>query len=276
MTEEKKIDRNSMLYWFPKTEPLPIPQPRTIIVELENVCELNPMLDDDFECLEPYQDQIDKATESLGFPLFLRTDQSSGKHGWKDTCYVKNREKLERNMAGVIEENAMAGILGLPYKALVFRQYIPMHSKFKAFYGMMPVSSERRYFVKDGEIVCRHPYWPPEAIEKTFDAPRGWKHLLAQMNKQSAPERATLGVHARDIAEVMDGAWSVDFCKSFQGRWYFIDMAVAEDSWHWPECPHNIFNPEKKPEEDATAEDDQPILERMEKSMGADYEGDEP
>lgn len=47
---------------------------------------------------------------------------------------------------------------------------------------------------------------------------------------------------ASRAGKAVGGAWSVDILETTRGypnRWYVTDMAVAEDSWHWPECPNS-------------------------------------
>lgn len=232
---------SSMLYWYPKVKDLPIMQPNTEMVLIDKKfnwidwLEGNKKLRRNFT--DRYMPEIINVARNIGYPLFLRGDHASGKHEWMNTCYVEKEEDIFCHIARVVEFNLCADIIGLPINALVFREYIKMDSRFTAF-REMPVNSERRYFVKDGEVLCRHSYWVKEAIEQgyhTISLPKNWKTLLNKMNKESLGEVMLLTNYARLISSKIDGYWSVDFCKGKDDYWYFIDMALGKESWH-PEC----------------------------------------
>jgi hypothetical protein len=147
---------DSMLFWYPKIKILDIPQPKTEIYEipkniLENLCEEN------MQNLD--MNAVKEVANRIGYPLFLRTDLASGKFFWKRSCFVEKEEDLKQHIFEVISFNQCADICGLPFEALVFREYIPMKNLFTAFYGEMPVNPEIRFFVKDGEVKCWHWYW---------------------------------------------------------------------------------------------------------------------
>ncbi len=229
-----------MLYWWPLVSLTDVPRPKTIIVWTG----IHPLMDmlDGKELPDYLKDFIILGTEKLGYPLFLRTDLASGKHGWKNTCYVQSGEMLFRNICGVVEENDMAGILGLNYQAIVMREFIPLENNFTAFWGQMPVAKERRYFIKDGKVECHHPYWQEEAIAvldgseeeliKVYNLPNNWRSLLEDLNHETEEEIALLTGYAEQLGRYLSGYWSVDFAKGQDGIWYFIDAALGEQSWH--------------------------------------------
>jgi hypothetical protein len=230
----------SMLYWYPIIKDLPIPQPKTMFVLLSEK-ELKHLYNE--EILETVTDKIKVVCKTMFYPCFLRTDLASGKHHWKDSCFVDDEAKIQKHVFEVVESNLMADITGLDFKAFAVREYIPMDSKFTAFYGDMPVNPERRYFVKDGTVVCHHPYWVEEAIEesKTPSAPN-WRELSKEMNIETESEISLLTNYALMVTGKLSGAWSVDFCKAKDGRWILIDLAVANRSWHPQNCPHLVKN----------------------------------
>ena len=240
------MDLNSMLYWHPLIVGLDIPQPLTEIVELDlSDEELERIVDGDISLLEPYRNELNSAAHRIGFPLFLRTDHTSGKHSWETTCYYEKGGGFSLHIRELIECSMSAGFLGLPVNAIVIREYIPMLSRFTAFSGNMPVNPERRYFIKDGEIQCRHRYWIEEAIAEwdmtctIYGMPsliENWRTLLAEMNEESDDEVELLSGYARQVAGAVEGYWSVDFCKARDGRWILIDMATGERSWHDESC----------------------------------------
>lgn len=248
------IERSSsLLYWYPLLEVLPISMPKTEIVKIP-YGNLMGLIDGE-DSLKEYADEIDEAADKIGYPLFLRTDLCSGKHRWEKTCFVASKEVLYENIFGVVEANASADILGLPCKALIFREFLDLDWRFKAFHGRMPVARERRYFIRDGEIICRHPYWIEDAIADWYDhavdfaerfdgpkekllgdTPKNWKDLLKEINYQSDDEIEVLDMYAHRVASVLDGSWSVDFAYTKNHLWFLIDMALAHVSYH-PPCP---------------------------------------
>ena len=71
---------------------------------------------------------------SLASLFFSEPISQSGKHGWKNTCFIPDASKLERNMFGVIEENEMgACCFGPDYNALVFSEFLELDTPFVAF-----------------------------------------------------------------------------------------------------------------------------------------------
>lgn len=219
-----------MVYWYEKIKDLEIPQPETIILELSE--------DIRAEFYERFPKalltKIKPIANKIGYPLFVRTDLSSIKHSWEKTCYIENEAKLKQNIFNLIIDNICINFLGLPYEALVFRRYIPLEAGFKAFWGNMPVAKERRYFLKDGKVQCFHPYWPEDAILNPNVA--NWKEILRKQNKETKSEIKLLSNYALMVGDVLDGYWSIDFAYGQDKKWYLIDMATGEDSYHWIEC----------------------------------------
>jgi len=229
----EEMKKSSMLFWYPKIMGLDIPQPKTEIVKINN--DIINVCDGDFSSLEPYMKEINEKCKIIKYPLFMRTDHLSGKHQWKNTCFVENKENLKGNISRLVEDSFIADIVGLPVYALVFREYILMKELFTAFYGDMPVNPEIRFFVKDGEILCKHWYWCNEAIvNPSVD---NWKKLMdKEKDEITEKEKQLLKGHALKVAEQFEGYWSVDFCKAKDGTWYLIDCAVGSASWHPKDC----------------------------------------
>ncbi len=253
--------RTSMLTWWPPTKDLGIPVPDTEIIEVEPV-EAEGLLygcathEPDAGCwddapgakkadcvplLNPYREAIEQAGERLGYPLFVRTDLTSGKHSWRDTCFVPDPLTVMRHVWAVVESHALISFPPRPgqdmrVQGIVLREFLTLDAPFKTFNGM-PVARERRYFVDAGEVACYHPYWQdPTNIASGFpygeEEPDRWREQLAALNVEPAAEVELLSAYARKVAQALPGAWSVDFALSEDGKWYLIDMAVAEDSWH--------------------------------------------
>ncbi len=232
----KLTKESSMLNWYPKVKDLDIPQPKTLILQLsqDDIASVYGLLERK-PLPEPLKDLIHEGAGKIGYPLFLRSDQGSGKHWWEDTCFVAIKRNLIRNLTKLVEWHESVSLIGLPCWALVFREYIDMDSKFKAFNGM-PISPERRYFIKGGVFVKKTPYWPVDSIQFRKDRPQDehgedWEALLQEMNKETPEEIALLTKYAEMVGDVLDEYWSIDFCKGLNGKWYLIDMARGEVSW---------------------------------------------
>lgn len=128
-----------------------------------------------------------------------------------------------------------------------------------------PIAREWRFFAKStGEVVCWHPYWTPGAFGpeqhpwgvrlnakqqmEAIPGPPGWEAALDDLETPlSTADFTVLQNYARTAAEACsDGdAWSIDFAKDRNGKWYLIDMAIAAQSHHRPGCEKNEFNRER-------------------------------
>jgi hypothetical protein len=227
-----------MLYWYPKIQGVDIPQPRTEIMSLEHLPQKvwydfleHGKVPFDFE-------QLKRICRAVGYPLFLRTDQASGKHHWKKSCFVESEKKLLPNLRNIVDLNLAADIIGLSIQAIVVRKYIPMAELFTAFYGDMPVNPEIRCFIKNGSVQCWHWYWIEDAIVNP--SVENWRELLdkTQRTIRTTDLESNVLHYAQIVANIFrnDGYWSVDFCKTKTGPWMLIDMAEGERSWHPENC----------------------------------------
>jgi hypothetical protein len=222
MNQSGGYTQNSMLYWYERIKHLDIPMPRTEIALVEDFRTWIGMLDDGMK--DSQYEQIKKAANKIGYPVFVRTDLCSGKHDFNRTCYVENPEDLGNHVMALIEDSAMKD---LPMCAIVVREYLDLVYSFKAFDGL-PIAKERRYFAEDGEVYLSHPYWPHDAIR--YPDSDDWCHQLNELNVEYG-EVGLLAQYAEDVTRELGGSWSVDFAKCTDGHWYLIDMARAMDSW---------------------------------------------
>jgi len=238
----------SMLHWWPKIQGLGLPLPGTVIVELtqeegaalwEFVMSQQEGGHREVEELPvDLVNRLQGAAKVIGYPLFMRTDQASGKHEWKDTCYVEKGEDLIGHLSNLLMWHEMASIVGLPWQAVVFRELLHLRSTFAAFNGM-PVAAERRYFVSDGTVLCHHPYWVKEAIEQGHwleSLPKGWRKKLWRLNCETVREATILPGLAERFSRAVEGYWSVDFAQDIGSNWWLIDAARGELSWHPDGC----------------------------------------
>lgn len=234
-------DKSSMTNWYPLIKTLDIPQPKTVTINTYPIdhFEWVKYLEEGarLEHIDAFEKALTMACTEMGFPAFIRTDHISGKHRWNHTCFVDSRENVVRNFRGVLESSFFANIFGLPINAFYVREYVPMDNLFTAFNYNMPVNSEVRLFIKDGELVCKHWYWAEDAIRNPSNP--DYKDILKAAEKTAFEELGDIPEqYAHEIGSVLDGAWSVDLCRSRKGEWYLIDMAAAELSWHPETCKH--------------------------------------
>lgn len=250
---QANLSKNCLSYWFPILEKTGVRVPETVIIKTE--VELGHLLDGVTpKGFDGFIQQLVRAafiisgeyhlrTGQFLQTYFLRTGMLSGKHSWLDTCYVPFVKDFPEHVAALVEESAVCDMLGRPFDVWAVREFIPMVSAFTAFNGL-PINKERRYFIKDGEVICHHPYWPQEAVAQGGPKDSGdgfpWQERLAYLNVEPADEVAFLSEQARIVSRVFEGAWSLDFSQARTGEWLAIDMAVAEESYHWEDCPNNV------------------------------------
>lgn len=233
------MNPNSMAIWLPVVEQLGIPSPRTELVSVEGEL-ISKVLDGEAISAEEEKELVAQTAalkakaEQFGYPFFLRTDLASGKHQWGTPCFVPGAETFMACVSGVIEFNELAGMFGLDYEFLAFRELLDLDASFKAFHGL-PIARERRYFAEAGKgVVCHHAYWVEDALrfyQETAPPPENWRSLLADLNDQRK-DPPYLVHWASAAADLLGGSWSVDFARTKAGDWYLIDMAHADESWH--------------------------------------------
>lgn len=224
----------NLSYWFPRLEASGVRVPKTRIIDTD--CKLTSLLDGRISRgYTTFIEQLRLVTNAMGYPCFLRTGLTSGKHDWEHTCFLTKSKDLERHVLAIVEYSEETDMLGLPTNEWVVREYIPMESSFTAFHGKFPVNRERRYFIKDGKILCHHTYWPEKAMRNP--SVPDWKQKLEALNTDTDEDRERLDELSLLVAQRFDGAWSLDWAKGKDGHWYAIDMAVANRSYHWEGCP---------------------------------------
>lgn len=249
MNEVVREDRNCLSYWFPRLKLAGLPVPRTILVEAPDLRGILDGLWDDAS--KQFLERLQGAGAALGYPVFLRTGHGSGKHQWRDTCFVTEPGRMSHHVYNLCEWSEMVSILGLPYRLWAVREMLPTTPYWHVYEGM-PVNREFRYFVRDGNVVCSHPYWPKDALTRGFplvegsdcfgeeeerQIPADFDERYKQLCSLSLYEVGHLRYLATQAALALgDGGWSVDLLETTRG-WYVTDCAVAEESYHWPACP---------------------------------------
>jgi len=212
------MNQNSMLYWYKKIENLNIPMPKSLFCDLNSIAE------------------VTGAANSLGYPCFLRTDLCSGKHDWKNSCFVQEPSNLQQHMDKVLESNIRWKMLDIEPQAFVVREFLKLDTLFTAFEGDMPINRERRYFVQDGRVICSHPYWPSSAFNNhpaRMAHGVDWESKLSILNERDSTENE-LETYAIEVGKALGGYWSIDFAKDQTGKWWLLDMALGANSYHYP------------------------------------------
>lgn len=224
-------DYISLAYWFPKLEATGVRVPKTEWWTTD--ADFWPWADGkESESASQFMKDLRQRLGKWGYPAFLRTGHTSAKHSWNKSCYIEDEGRLGRCVFGLVEFSLMQ-IMSLPLDTWAIREMLDLDVRFNAFWGGMPVATERRYFIEAGSVVCSHPYWPAEAFERTHNKPTDWAARLSEMNAVKAPR---LDEPSAKVSESFLGAWSLDWARHSDGSWYAIDMAPAEVSYHFPGC----------------------------------------
>ena len=228
------MNRNSALIWFPAIEAAGLPVPRTIMVPYSHR-DILPIFDG--EAVPEFirlQAEVEKAALEIGVPAFLRTDLCSAKHSGPRSYLISNAAACGQQVFETLEDVEMKFFMEREGpQTMMVREFLDLDATFTAFHGL-PIAREWRIFADGEHVICRHPYWPEEALEGHVTEP-GWEAQLAALHVW--PEGAGLEAMAVTAAKTCGGAaWSVDFARDKGGKWWLIDMALSGDSYHWPGC----------------------------------------
>ncbi len=218
---------NDITFWYPKLFHLGFPIPKTIIIHTNLELERLP---EKLEGFDKFIMHLKEAICEVGTPAFLRTGYSSDKHRWKDTCFIDTetaKHGLAQHVFNLVEFIQCATIdRFMPCDFWAVREFIKAKIYFTAFSGEMPITKERRFFVRNGKVECHHSYWPKEVFDKID------KKLFKELSELSKEDEKELIGMATYIANIFHGYWSCDFLKSESGQWYLTDMAIGEESYH--------------------------------------------
>lgn len=239
------IDKDCLSFWLPILEQSGVPTPKTEIIQTGLTsgdildCEPTP------EALDLFQ-RIGEAGDQLGWPCFLRTGHGSGKHQWRDTCYLPGKTSIPHHVYALVEWSECVDMMGLPVRVWAVREMLRTKPYFTAFDGM-PVVPELRCFVSGGELVASVPYWPRDCFSWGVSC-KDWEKRLDRMNREINIHRSGADHLAIRVAEAFanERAWSVDVLMTERG-WYVTDMALAAHSWG---CPQELRDERRQPEAD--------------------------
>lgn len=225
------VDRNCLSYWFPPIEAAGLPVPTTRIVRTD--VELVDLLDG--RKPEGYDDFLRElfwaGNEIGGRPFFLRTGHGSGKHDWRETCYV-DEGNLGWHVSRLVEWSHTADMFGLPHEVWAVRRLLRTAPLFHAFGKGFPVTREFRVFIREDEIEGVYPYWSAEAIAEGEPDTDDWRDRLAAASTLSDDDAEEIGMLAGTAsAAVGGGYWSIDFLSDIKGKWWLTDMAKGNRSF---------------------------------------------
>jgi len=233
-------DRTALSWWFPRIFAAGLPVPKTILLDIPRDAEeaaWGAFDGKEAGSTAAFFQTINEAASSIGYPAFLRTDHTSGKHSWKDACFLASKADIGRCVFGIIEFSECCDIFGLPWSRWAVREFLPtMPVGICPNFGNMPICREFRFFVEDGKVRCWHPYWPLHALEQggaVFHGDFDFDEFC------SPDDLALLTDLAERAGEVCGGAWSVDILETERG-WYVTDMAEAHKSFHWEGCVNDF------------------------------------
>jgi len=247
------INKNCLSYWFPKLQSANLPVPKTEIITVPNGNMIMPPILDgkEFVGMNKLIDDIKIAIANIGtLPVFLRTGQGSGKHRWKNCCYLNDINMIGHHIYNLVEWSHMVSFLGLPHDVWAVREFLPTKPiAILPRYDDMPLITEVRAFICDGKVICSHDYWPCKSIMNGLSLPPSV--TIASVKKESErlhklvsttiEQREEAHVVARKVAKTFhdDGYWSVDLLLTDRG-WYITDMANGHESFHEQGCGHVV------------------------------------
>lgn len=239
-------DRDDMAFWWPILQRSRVSAPRTVLLTTDVA--LSDLLDGKTpENFDGFLSALRAICDGMGYPCFLRTGQTSGKHDWRRTCYLKRGEDLVSHVAALVEFSEMADMLGLSTRTWAVREFLQLEHSFTAFDGM-PVAREFRCFFEGGksEPLCMHSYWPEDAI-RNASVP-DWKDRLVLINSCNPDDVSDIQETVRRVSPHFEGKWSLDVVRAKDGRFYVTDMAEMERSFHWQGCPNDPHPEHHRPE----------------------------
>jgi len=214
----KGPDPNSALIWFPPIQAAGLPVPRTMFVEYEPMS-LWPICDGQ----EPRADfPIEKLKETaalMGYPLFVRTDLASAKHDGPKSYRANSEADLLRCLGRTFEDNACKDIVDFT-RCWMLREFLTIGHSFTAF-GGLPIGREWRFFADQDGLKCHHFYWPEEAFEKLYNAPRGGAKSWQFSRPNRMPKRCKRfqiwPSRRRELSASTAGVWTLPRMKPGNG-----------------------------------------------------------
>ena len=231
---------NRFEHWFSTVKKLNIPHPYTEMLDTpfefsESMFSETTTVTKDFDgnteaYLDKLASQVKDFGERRGYPIFVRNSFTSGKHSWKDSCFIKEEESISAIKERIYQltESSLMGP-GLAPLKLVLREFIDTKPAFHAFHGNTPITQEFRLFFDNGKPVKWQAYWPETSIQEP-DCD-DWKEKLKNISEPNDELMAKMKHYAKLVTEELEGYWSVDFLIDNNGKPWLIDMADGHASY---------------------------------------------
>ena len=231
------ITLDSALTWLPRISPLGLPIPRTRIVIYDHKAVVELVEEHrSGEYLDSLVNMVGVSIDIVGLPVFLRTDLCSAKHEGPSAYKIENRDGIQQAILRTVEDAELKFWPHAYPRALLVREWIEIDYCFLAFRGH-PIGYEWRYFADALGVRCHHYYWPSEAMRFRGEQPQGWEQSLRTMSQGFlSMDLGEMAVKAAGALQSLNNEWSVDFARDTSGKWWLIDMATAERSYHEYEC----------------------------------------
>jgi len=249
------VDRNinSIFYWWPIIKDLGVPVPKTTLIPYEGTLFLDTQNSKEFDEYKSFVNKVGDVADKYGYPVFIRCGGLSNKFDWEDSCFVADRQSLLYHISNIMEAVLMVEGIRLDFDGIAVREFLHLETKFEAFGGKMPIGKEFRFFARNGEYECHHPYWPPTAIY--LPSIDNWFEELKKLQQLEDDELKLLKSYTATISQALDAGplespkwWSIDFCKTVNGEWYITDLGTGPESFHWKLCPHALPDMQRYPD----------------------------
>lgn len=227
--DEFHCEQNFMNYWYPRTEELDIPQPKTYIFDLEDG--------------EPDYRAIQTAMEDNEWQqVFIRGDGFSDKINPRTGSMIWEPEIDEIRRTFETLKNHLINHMDTPLGEVVaVREWIDL-DYCSQDHGDHWHPTELRFFVEAGTIRYVSPSLQ-SLVEINLAHECTYDYLQERFEDADLSEPIE---HALTVAnEFTEYAWHADFCLDTNLDWYFIDMGLDGVYWHkekeeWTTmCGHN-------------------------------------
>ena len=223
-------DRTCISYWFPLIESAGLPVPRTITTRID--FSLLPLLGGETPAgFLDFVDRLQGYAVAVGLPAFLRTGHGSGKHQFRECCFVGSINCIPQRVLNLVEWSECVDFMGLPTNVWAVREYLPVHPLYHCTrFGGMPVVKELRLFVDGANVVYEAPYWPADALRQGEPDDPAWEESYAADHTWTGADLDEARRLASAAGAACGGIWSVDVLTTERGL-YVTDMAEAERSY---------------------------------------------
>lgn len=256
---------NDFSFWFPKIENCGIPVPPTFFRKL-------PMSDDEktqrllqaFYMDHPDEDEQVirnwvqeeivpelKKDNRLGGMMFVKNGRFSNKFDANRACIIYGPYKLHEAIQNINYEALCCGAGGID--EIVIRHFITYdRQNTPCIYNGLPLRPEFRVFYDfdDRTPIFTANYWDydyvyPHLYEATdkiiFEHERECIESVFNAHKEQVEKMVA---HAMAKVKGLHGQWSVDILLDERGKFWLIDMAVAQRSAYWEQRPNKELYPE--------------------------------